>query len=375
MLFFFAGYEIDFERIRGAPLKLAAVGWIISLAIAYAVGGLLAAAGIVLSLLFTGSAIATTAIGTLIPILGDAGELKTRFGTYLLAAGAIGEFGPIILITLFFSAGNPISSALLLLAFIAVAVLAAVLAVRGLGRGWEAFTRTMETSAQLPGESRRRARLRARHPCDRSRPRPAARRLRRRDHHPPGARGSRGADPRVEAERDRLRLPDPVLLRRQRRRVRARCADRQPRASCSSCRSSSSRSCSSAGSRLCSSTARRSTPATASRSPSSARPSCRWSSRSRRSRSTTARCGRRPRLRWSVPPSSRPRSSRWSASGCEARGRASRGSEAGASQRRDSGLRQNEVLFRDPGLFSSMWMWSMWAAVGSRFLRRLPFPL
>ena len=150
MLFFFAGYEIDFERIRGAPLKLALVGWVISLAIAYAVGGLLAAAGIALSLLFTGSAIATTAIGTLIPILGDAGEIKTRFGTYLLAAGAIGEFGPIILITLFFSAGNPISSALLLLLFVAVAVLAAMLAVRGVGRGWDAFTRSMETSAQLP---------------------------------------------------------------------------------------------------------------------------------------------------------------------------------------------------------------------------------
>ena len=56
-----------------------------------------------LSLLFTGSAMATTAIGTLIPILRDAGELRTRFGTYLLAAGGVGEFGPILLITLVFS--------------------------------------------------------------------------------------------------------------------------------------------------------------------------------------------------------------------------------------------------------------------------------
>jgi hypothetical protein len=69
MLFFFAGYEIDFERIRGEPLRLAAFGWAISLVLAYAVGGLHALAGIVLSLLYTGSAIATTAIGTLIPIL------------------------------------------------------------------------------------------------------------------------------------------------------------------------------------------------------------------------------------------------------------------------------------------------------------------
>lgn len=150
MLFFFAGYEIDFERIRGAPLKLAAIGWMISLALAYAIGGILAAFGIVLSLLFTGSALATTAIGTLIPILTDAGEIKTRFGTYLLAAGAIGEFGPILLITLFFSTGNPISSALVLVAFVVIAVLAAVFAVRGVGRGWEAFERNMERSSQLP---------------------------------------------------------------------------------------------------------------------------------------------------------------------------------------------------------------------------------
>ncbi|MFN8151862.1 MAG: cation:proton antiporter [Solirubrobacterales bacterium] len=150
MLFFFAGYEIDFERIKGAPLKLAAIGWLISLALAYAIGGLLAAAGIVLSLLFTGSALATTAIGTLIPILSDAGELKTRFGTYLLAAGAVGEFGPILLITLFFSADNPLTSGLLLIAFVLIAVLAAVFAIRGVSSNWSAIERTLETSSQLP---------------------------------------------------------------------------------------------------------------------------------------------------------------------------------------------------------------------------------
>ena len=39
MLFFFAGYEIDFERIRGKPLTLGAVGWLLSLALAYGLGG------------------------------------------------------------------------------------------------------------------------------------------------------------------------------------------------------------------------------------------------------------------------------------------------------------------------------------------------
>jgi Kef-type K+ transport system membrane component KefB len=149
MLFFFAGYEIDLRRIAGRPLRLAAIGWAISLALAYAIGGVLAAAGIVLSLLYTGSAMATTAIGTLIPILSDSGELKSRFGTYLLAAGAVGEFGPILLVTLILSTGNAIHHAAILIAFVALAVAVAVIAVRSAERTLPLFERTMEKSSQL----------------------------------------------------------------------------------------------------------------------------------------------------------------------------------------------------------------------------------
>jgi Kef-type K+ transport system membrane component KefB len=149
MLFFFAGYEIDFERIRGEPLKLAILGWLLSLALAYGIGGLLAATGIVVSLLYTGSALATTAIGTLIPILRDGGELRTRFGTFLLAAGALGEFGPILLITLVLSTAQPLHEAAILTGFIALAVVIALLSVRLGWRGLEALERSVEASSQL----------------------------------------------------------------------------------------------------------------------------------------------------------------------------------------------------------------------------------
>ena len=76
MLFFFAGYEIDLIRIRGTPLRLGLLGWALSLAIAYTLGGALAAAGVVVSLVYVGSALATTAIGTLLPVLSDTGELR-----------------------------------------------------------------------------------------------------------------------------------------------------------------------------------------------------------------------------------------------------------------------------------------------------------
>jgi Kef-type K+ transport system membrane component KefB len=149
MLFFFAGYELDFDRIRGQPMKLGAWGWVLSVALAYGIGGALAAGGVVVSYLYTGSAMATTAIGTLIPILRDNGELRTRFGTYLLAAGGAGEFGPILLVTLVLSTANPLHESVILLAFVALAVVLAVGSMRYAWRGWPALERTFEASSQL----------------------------------------------------------------------------------------------------------------------------------------------------------------------------------------------------------------------------------
>jgi Kef-type K+ transport system membrane component KefB len=149
MLFFFAGYEIDFAKIRGRPAKLAALGWGLSLVLAYGLGGALAAGGVVLSYLYTGSALATTAIGTLIPILHDAGELRTRFGTYLLAAGAAGEFGPILLITLVLATSHPIEEAAILVGFVALSVVMCLVAMRSVWRGWPLLERTFESSSQL----------------------------------------------------------------------------------------------------------------------------------------------------------------------------------------------------------------------------------
>ena len=149
MLFYFAGYEINPERIRGKPLGLGTLGWFMSLALAYTIGGALAAAGVVLSLLYTGSALATTAVGTLIPILGDAGQLRTRVGTYLMGAGAVGEFGPILLITLILSTESAAHNALILAAFVAVVVLVAIFVQRSTETAVPLFERTLESSAQL----------------------------------------------------------------------------------------------------------------------------------------------------------------------------------------------------------------------------------
>src|SRR6478752_4747692 len=149
MLFFFAGYEIDIGRIRGTPLRLGLLGWAMSLAIAYALGGVLALAGVVISLVYVGSALATTAIGTLLPVLSDTGEMRSRFGTYLLAAGAVGEFGPILLLTLVLSTQSALHNAVILIAFVALTVAVAVLAVRSSDRTIPVFAQTIEKSSQL----------------------------------------------------------------------------------------------------------------------------------------------------------------------------------------------------------------------------------
>ena len=149
LLFFFAGYEIDFARLKGQPLKLAVLGWLLSLAIAYTVGGALAWAGIIVSLLYTGSALATTAIGTLIPILSDSGTLKTRLGTNLLAAGAIGEFGPILLLSILLTRESRVREAITLTVFIAIAVVAAVIAARSRNVAVPVLERSVERSSQI----------------------------------------------------------------------------------------------------------------------------------------------------------------------------------------------------------------------------------
>jgi len=151
-LIFLAGLEIDFAAIRGRPAMLAAAGWGLSLVLAMGITAMLAAIGIVRAPLLVGVALTTTAMGTLLPVLRDAGELETTLGRYLMAAGAAGEFGPIVVISLLFSEvhGSGVQTALLM-AFVAVSILSAALALRlRTPKAVEFFARTIHASSQLP---------------------------------------------------------------------------------------------------------------------------------------------------------------------------------------------------------------------------------
>ena len=148
MLFFLAGNEIDFGRIRGRPLNRSIIGWLLALVLGVAVALLLAPTPA--AAIFVGIALTSTALGTLMPILRDAGELRTPFGAAVIAIGAVGEFGPLIAISLFLSGREPGLAAVVLLGFVVITAVAIFLASRGSHPRLDSLiTTTLHTSGQF----------------------------------------------------------------------------------------------------------------------------------------------------------------------------------------------------------------------------------
>ena len=99
-LLFLAGLDVELGRLRGRLLRLAGLGFVLSLGLALAVGYALDAAGQVRSPLFVGIVLSATTLGLVAPILKDAGESEGEFGQLVLAAATIADFGTVILLSL-----------------------------------------------------------------------------------------------------------------------------------------------------------------------------------------------------------------------------------------------------------------------------------
>ncbi|MFF8955529.1 cation:proton antiporter [Streptomyces sp. NPDC014894] len=127
MLIFLAGYEIDFAAVRGDTLRRSVAAWLISLAAGLGIASLLSDGT---GALVIGTALTSTALGTVLPILRDSGDLRGRFGTVTLAFGAVGEFGPIIAMALLLSGRGAGESAALLAGFAVVTAGAVFWALR-----------------------------------------------------------------------------------------------------------------------------------------------------------------------------------------------------------------------------------------------------
>src|SRR6476661_140359 len=96
-------------------------------------------------------ALTTTALGTLLPVLRDAGVLGTPLGRYAMALGSVGEFGPIVLVGLLLAGTDPVQSILVLAAFALLILGSAFLASRPWGEGLVSFlAKGLRASSQLP---------------------------------------------------------------------------------------------------------------------------------------------------------------------------------------------------------------------------------
>jgi len=101
LLFFFAGLEVIEQHVPRRVLRRGTLGWGISLVIGFALGLVLQRAGVDATWWLLAVAFATTALGTLVPILSDARVLPTPLGRAVLGSGVAGEFWPIIFISVF----------------------------------------------------------------------------------------------------------------------------------------------------------------------------------------------------------------------------------------------------------------------------------
>ncbi len=149
---FMAGMEIDFKKIRGHPLSLALLGWIASVVLAFLAVGMLHLIPGVRAPMMTTIALTTTGLGALLPILRDGGQLDTRSGRLLLAAGSVGEVAPIVAVSLALSNRYTTWQEFgFLLAFL---VLVGVATAVGIGvrppMVLALLSRTMHASTQLP---------------------------------------------------------------------------------------------------------------------------------------------------------------------------------------------------------------------------------
>jgi len=130
LLFLLAGYEIDTAEITGRGGRRALLTWLVSLALAFAVVSLLSLVHVVDAGTAVAIALTSTALGTLLPILRDAGALDTRLGRTILNHGAFGELGPVVAMAVLLGSRGSVASIVVLGLFTAAAVLVAFIPAR-----------------------------------------------------------------------------------------------------------------------------------------------------------------------------------------------------------------------------------------------------
>ncbi|MDG3017253.1 cation:proton antiporter [Speluncibacter jeojiensis] len=122
MLFLLAGYEVETDELRGPGGRRAIVTWLVCLALAFGVIGLIGLTGTVNAEVAVAIALTSTALGTLLPILKDNSMMGTTLGRAVLNHGAVGELGPVIAMAVLLGSRGAVGSLVALVLFAVAAV-------------------------------------------------------------------------------------------------------------------------------------------------------------------------------------------------------------------------------------------------------------
>ena len=152
-LLFLSGLEIDPRRLRGRLLRLAVLGYLITLALGVPIGFGLHGVGWVHSPLLLVIALSATSLGLVVPVLKDAGRSEGEVGQTAIVAATVADFAAIVLLSLLFSASTgSTGSRLVLVAAFAVLVAVTGVVVSRAGRSMrlgEVLLRLQDTTAEL----------------------------------------------------------------------------------------------------------------------------------------------------------------------------------------------------------------------------------
>jgi Kef-type K+ transport system membrane component KefB len=151
-LLFLAGLEIDVHRLRGGVLRLALIGYVVTLVLGTASGLGFDALGWVDSPLLLAVTLSATSLGLIVPALKDAGQVDSDVGQVTIASSSVADFAAVVLLSLLFStSGGPGGRLILLGGFaILVAVTGLVVAVAGRSRPLgEVLVRLQDSTAEI----------------------------------------------------------------------------------------------------------------------------------------------------------------------------------------------------------------------------------
>ena len=152
-LLFLAGLEIDVHQLRGRLLRFAVLGYLVSLVLGYGAGATFTAAGWVSQPLLVAIIFSATALGLVVPVLKDAGQVHSPVGQTALAAASVADFTAIVLLSLFFSSsGGSTGARVVVLGAFAGLVAVTGLAVSGAARSvrlGQVLVRLQDTTAEI----------------------------------------------------------------------------------------------------------------------------------------------------------------------------------------------------------------------------------